>query len=206
MFMGSFRYPRTTWRCSTKLFTNWLGCCVVKSWYVHFLLYAVPLLCTLTWFISHVPWLIQILEFFFYIFHKSFCTQVKGSIMCITYSQKQHFYGKTYYVDVERKEQETPPPLFNNSLLISRWQSCTTLSKLHALSQLLQSWLWVVMAVHRSWWWALVNGVDGLSWPLVNPGNGHMDIIGCHLCPSILEVGPHGAAVHISLQLFSIFD
>ena len=93
----------------------------------------------------------------------------------------------TYYVEVERKERETPPLPFNNR----RW-SCTTLSKLHALSQLLQSWLWAVMAVNRSWWWALVDGVDGLSWPFVDSGNGHMDIIGCHLCPLILEVGPHG--------------
>ena len=93
----------------------------------------------------------------------------------------------TYYVEVERKERETPPLPFNNR----RW-SCTTLSKLHALSQLLQSWLWAVMAVNQSWWWALVDGVDGLSWPFVDSGNGHMDIIGCHLCPLILEVGPHG--------------
>ena len=43
MFLGLFRYPRTTWRCSTKLFTNWLGCCVVKSWYVFFLALCCPL-------------------------------------------------------------------------------------------------------------------------------------------------------------------
>ena len=94
----------------------------------------------------------------------------------------------TYYVVVERKERETPPLPFNNSLLISRRWSHTTLSKLHALSQLLQSWLWVVMAVHQSWWWALVDGVDGLLWQFIDT----VDAIGPHCCLSIVEVGPHG--------------
>ena len=52
---------------------------------------------------------------FIYIFHKSFCTRIKGSIMCIPYLREQHFYERAYLlVEVERKEQETPSLPFNN--------------------------------------------------------------------------------------------
>ena len=75
------------------------------------------------------------LESFLYIFYKSFCTQVEGSIMCIPYLQEKHFYERVYILcRGKRKEQPLP---FNNPLLISRWQSRTSLSKLHALSHLL---------------------------------------------------------------------
>ena len=63
-------------------------------------------------------------EFFFYLFHNSLCTQEKGSMICIPYLWEKHFYGRyTYYVEVERKEQETPPLPFNNLMLIQRWWS-----------------------------------------------------------------------------------
>ena len=59
----------------------------------------------------------------------------------------------TSYVEVERKEREAPLP-FNNPLLISRWRSCTTLSKLHALSHLLNPQLPTLIA----YCWCLYRG------------------------------------------------
>ena len=68
------------------LYNDWVVVEVSPSIFA-FSSYADPLLGTLIWFVSHVPGLIQRLEFFLYIFHKSFCTRVKGSIICIPYLQ-----------------------------------------------------------------------------------------------------------------------
>ena len=50
VFLGFFGYPRTPWRCSTKLFTKRLGCCGGKSQYVHFL----PLCWPHSWYLNLV--------------------------------------------------------------------------------------------------------------------------------------------------------
>ena len=123
----------------------------------------------------------------------------------------------TYDVAVEMKEPETPPLPFNNPLLISRWWSCTILSKLHALSQLLSPWLpmlipncWCLchvtdmdvvgvlsfrlVIVRQCWRWILMANCQWLWWVLI-VFRGGCEKRGVAMCDIVFLTSPHFGCV-----------